>query len=91
MGRMADEEAQLSLRLFVIALIGRWDVGEPIPLLDLRNPTRIYIVVSGDPMQELTQADALLDDRNVRRFDAIGRRAAIAARLRDAGHYQFLG
>jgi hypothetical protein len=33
-------------------------------------PQTVRIVVGGDPVQEITLADAFLDERNVRRFDA---------------------
>lgn len=79
--RRSGEEAQLSLRLPVIALACCRDFRELVPLLNLRDSSGVHIVVRCDSIQEVTDSDALLDDRDVRGLDTIRGFAAVAAKL----------
>jgi hypothetical protein len=79
-------EAQLSLRLPVIASWRCRNIGVPEASFDFADPSGIHVIFGSDPIQEVPLSDALLDDRNIYRSDRVRRFTAVAVRLHSSSH-----
>jgi hypothetical protein len=74
------KEARIAPRLPVCSSLGGRDQGICLARFNLADAPRVHIIIRSDPVQELTQADAFLYNRNIVRIDATGRPARASIR-----------